>query len=31
MEASESERSITIGSKPLDVKMNEQGIVNERN
>jgi hypothetical protein len=31
MDASESERSITIGSKPLDVKMNEQGIVNERN
>ena len=31
MEASESERSITIGSKALDVKIDEQETVYERN
>jgi hypothetical protein len=31
MEASESERSITIGSRPLDVKINEQETFHGRN
>jgi hypothetical protein len=31
MEANDSERSITIGSRPLDVKINEQETIHERN